>query len=130
MATYDSVWRLAPRRELFRAEDSRNIRAGQTIRFFYDVETAPTTALALQPTSSSITCRIECGSNRGKTEVFEKNLIVDCEELFTASNLQNLLLQAKEGMWEESPKSTSPKLYDYRPMLRFLAPREERYKKR
>ena len=128
--TYNSVWRLAPRQELFRAEESGNIRAEQTIRFFYDVEESQTTGLVLRQTSSCMTCRIECGVNRGNTKVFETNLIVNCEELFTASTLQNLLLQAREGVWENSPKSVSPKLPEYRPRLKFIAPSEERYKRR
>ena len=129
-AKYDAVWRLAPRQELYREEESENVRVGQTIRFSYAMDEKMITGFVVERTSSSLKCRIECGRDRGSIRVFAQNEIVGCKEVFTASSLQNLLVQAKNSTWKESPASKSKELPKYRPRLKFLVPTEEACKRR
>ena len=93
---YNEVWRLAPRKELYRKQDPSNARIGQTLRFFYE-QSGYVTVVVYQTLSKSIKCRTECGRGRGNMQVFDINEIDDCMELFCSSLLQKLLTQVKNS---------------------------------
>ena len=128
--TNDTVWRLAPRTEYYRADRPQNIRVGQTIWFSYGVDERMRLASVLGITSVSLKCRIECGKHRGNLEDFHQNEIIGCEEVFTSSGLQDIFNQTKTSVWQESARSNTKEVPTLRPQLRFLVPPQEKHKRR
>ena len=103
---------------MVRKESVNNVRRGMTIRFSYGMDSKRITALVLNRKSSSLTCKIECGSDRDKTKDFELFEITNCKELFTASLLQDLLSQTESSVWVDGGKSRSRNLPEHKPKLR------------
>ena len=94
-ATYQDIWRLAPRDELVIERDNSTIFIGQTLRFLYGVTPGYHTVIVTLKTSRSITGLIECGNCRGKTGTFELCKIVQCQEVFGSSLLHGFLKKTR-----------------------------------
>ena len=103
---------------MVRKESVNNVRRGMTIRFSYGMDSKRFTALVLNRKFSSLSCKIECGSDRDKIKDFELFEITNCKELFTASFLQHLLSQTETSSWVDGRKSRSCNLPESRPKLR------------
>ena len=112
---YCDVWRLAPRRELLQPCNPENVRAGQTVRFSYEDEII--TALIIKRTSKYLRGQIECGRDRGNVRDFLQIEVLDCQELFGSSLLQNLLKQVKNTTWSNADKSKSQRYPPHKPKL-------------
>ena len=115
---------------MVRKESIHNVRRGMTIRFPYGMESKRLTVLVLKRTSSSLTCKIECGRNRDKIRSFEQFEMTNCKELFAASSLQDLLSQAKSSVWVDATKNHSCNISECKPKLRQKVNEDEKFKRR
>ena len=129
---FSQVWRLAPRRELIQKRHPDDMRVGQTIRFYYGVNSSPTTALITAILSRTIKGKVECGKERGKIMDFEKFDITGSNEVFGSSILQELLKEVKDAKWIDASKIKTPERAPGKPKLHenFRVPQDEQHKRK
>ena len=117
VSRYDEIWRLAPRRELIIKQDPSTIYVGQTLRFTYGISDAFITVLVTRATTKTLEGTIECGSNAGQKESYNREEILDCHDVFGSSLLHGLLREVKEYSWSSAEKSVTPSSPSRQPKL-------------
>ena len=95
-ATYEEVWRLAPRMELVQDQDIATIFVGQTLRLSHWMDVKWDTIVVTMMTSTSVSGIMLSGTNRGSTVTIDKTDIANCKELFGSPLLHNILDDVKD----------------------------------